>query len=39
VIIEGLNEVEEFFDVGGVLLLFLMCLGKADLFGQAMTNV
>jgi len=37
--IEGLDEVEEFFYVGGVILLFLLCLGKADLFGHAMKNV
>jgi hypothetical protein len=39
VIIQSLDEVEEFIKVGGVLLLFLICLGKADLCGQAMTNV
>jgi len=39
VIVQGLDEFEEFFDVVGVLLLFLLRLGKADLCGQAMTNV
>jgi hypothetical protein len=38
VIIKGLDEVEEFFDIGRVLLLFLPRLGKAVILADTMGN-